>query len=403
MRNVNDKLIDQIVSLSKNTMGAFLLQFLSLTYPFVADCVSGFRSALVIHISDELEMMNVIKIIRGYGIPPVRLLGDSPKKFEQALQVPEYGVLVFEYSLSRYTAQNMDELISFCHRVVLDGEEIQPLVLILTDRPMPKHIEERFAGTVYLRELPTTTFADGVNDFARHLIEAAIDSQKLICGRIHRAAVDRGADMSVFQAASICIKTVVECWGADEPQLLKVSAMLDEAMDDIRQHWEPTDDPAFFVEVFRQLFVEWIETIKDKEILMFERNHVEGWRPEFKDTAMFYDPGYYYLPLSLFREICGPAAKDLGFTHFRSQLILSGLLQCEGLERRYYTVKVEVVTAFGEISRLHRVKISRCMLDEGEDFSILDLIMSKGGECDYGEDWHNSNIKQDSIYLGECK
>lgn len=102
------------------------------------------------------------------------------------------------------------------------------------------------------------------------------------------------------------------------------------------------------VETFSQLlwrYAEENEWLKIADISMVDGDTYLALR---KNRAILYDYNYYYLPPELFRDICQPLLETTSIPEVKRQLKSEGILYSNSLD---YTVKKQVITAFGTVER----------------------------------------------------
>lgn len=79
------------------------------------------------------------------------------------------------------------------------------------------------------------------------------------------------------------------------------------------------------------------------------------------------------MPEQFFRFICERCISSASVAYVKSKLAEAGVLVLEGKARNYFTVKIEVVTVYGSILRVRRMKILREKFDQYGEFSVEEL------------------------------
>lgn len=113
---------------------------------------------------------------------------------------------------------------------------------------------------------------------------------------------------------------------------------------------------------------------------IIDREKVPSEDIENLDKLPLYDRNYYYIPETMLREICKSWTETISFTSLKSLLKSAGLIITQGNKRKYFTVKVQAVTVYGNTKLPHAVKIPRVNIDQLVQLSWAETIQAKGDQ-----------------------
>lgn len=154
-------------------------------------------------------------------------------------------------------------------------------------------------------------------------------------------------------------------------------------MEDIYGEWEEIENPeSYVIALYRAIS-------KNAGLLppFLSRERIEAQEMNLIDDAIFYDDDAYYLPEQFFRFICERNIPSASVAYIKSKLAEAGVLGLEGKSRKYFTTKIEVVTVYGSILRVRRMKILREKFDQFGEFSLQELSAMREEETYECDEW----------------
>ncbi len=368
-------LCDYMSDLTEENIQAFLLKVLGTFYPFLADLTVGLDAPVLVEVQGRSCFTQLLTYLRGFGLPDVKDVGATPSEFEKSLVVPEYSLLIFGYSETRYTGQNLETLFSFSRELRWNAEAL-PLILVVDDGRIPHYYLEDFAGGIFLQSIPTKKTSD--EEFTKGIIRKIIQYQELVKNELQEIK-DESSEIEIFEAAVACLNMILADSAAIE--MNEFNTLAQEGIRQIRENWEMDNDPEAYAEAFRILTSGFFGNT-DKVPPLLNRMRISGDETRFTEEAIFYDDNFYYFPEAVFQEICQPLIDRDGKGLVLAQLEDAGIIECDHGDRLYGTKKVEIVNVFGVTERKRRVKIRRAQMDNAKDLSLLDLVSIRRGGKD---------------------
>lgn len=164
------------------------------------------------------------------------------------------------------------------------------------------------------------------------------------------------------------------------PKFLKSTSFHQEK---VYEEWEDTENPEIYVIALNRAIGECVDQLPP----VLPRERIEAQEVEWIDEAIFFDNEAYYLPEPFFRFICERCISSASATYIKSKLVEAGVLVFEGKARNYFTVKIEVVTVYGGIIKVRRMKLLRKKLDQYGEFTLQELSLMREEETYESEDW----------------
>lgn len=219
--------------------------------------------------------------------------------------------------------------------------------------------------------------------------------------------------MEVFYAAEKILETIaeLESFSVEEKRELKCSFL--NALDKMKKEWNLENPEQEWADTFRELMFEKSEEISD----ILERDKITGTQMKLIDQIDQYpvfDEEFYYISEELFAEICVPISQTISLDKLKELLASAEMLKGEGKSRQYWTVKVKMISVYGEIPNKRMIRLVRKKVDEGHVKSwkeviqknvIKDISIKKKEDMIFWHDdnWHTSQelVNKHILFLGQ--
>ena len=136
-------------------------------------------------------------------------------------------------------------------------------------------------------------------------------------------------------------------------------------------------------------YYEWIERLRDqlleegrKLIASIDRTSTVKENFGALDKVLIFDSKYYYITESMFMMACIPMSHYIGQCEMKHALTEAGILIGEGINRKYYSVKVPISTPEGLKVIERRMRIIRGWIDRPGELAWYEQIemQQRGGE-----------------------
>lgn len=356
--------------MSKEEWKLYLLQALILSYPLLA--ANGFKLNKPIALVSETEKEQQILWQKLCLFPQEQKLVPltvKPKELEQNWTNAEYGVFYSCYARGRYTSQNLERLLEKSQMVGAEIEN-QKLILIFSVGCLQKEVEVE--GSLYFSDLVDVQNREiDIRAFVQYLRQ----NENRVMSIVKEELENVQENFAILDAAKNILENflVREILTEEIPKFLKSTSFYKKML---YEEWEDTEKPEMYAIALNRAISENTDLLPP----VLPRERVEAQDMEWIDKAIFYDDEAYYLPEQFFGFICEQCISSASVAYIKSKLAEAGVLVLEGKARNYFTIKIEVVTVYGSILRVRRMKILRDKFDQYGEFTLQELYEMNGEE-----------------------
>ena len=339
-----------------------LLQVLITAYPVLTENGIKLQRPIALIGEDEKAMQllwNQLCLFPEQRMIPLSVM---PKELEKKWLESEYGVFCCTYNRGRYTSQNIEQIAVKC-QMVDDRIDHQKLVLLFSNCCIPKEVDVE--GTMYFSHFDEV--APLKFDVAK-FVHFFLNNEELLLQKVREGVNEIQETPPILTAAKILLENYVLSESATEeiPYFLQQARCWQEK---VYEEWEGTENPEIYAIALNRAIVECAGVLPP----VLNREYIKAEDIGVINEAIFYDEFAYYLPEQFFRFICERCISSASVAYVKSKLAEAGVLVLEGKARNYFTVKIEVVTVYGSILRVRRMKILREKFDQYGEFSVEEL------------------------------
>lgn len=355
----------------EDTEKLFLLKMGSLIYPISAHKGNMLDGPMVICVKNKQRMKALIDFLRGYGISEIKTLVSRPREIRDILDNSEYGLTMFIFANGRYTKDNLQQISARCKEI---NKDRSLLVFIVLSGSIPEKYAKEMAGFVYLKDDKDINASILEDDFSRPMIETLQERILPSDSGINGQDTNNYSELAFLVHAIDFFRQFLQIKGATQKQIDDLVLKLECALDEIESEWQIADDCEVFAEAFRRVL---LNTAMQMTSPILNRFWVEGEDINKIETAMYYDDEAYYLLKDDFEGLCDQIKGNVSLSYVKQHLERAGVLVSEGKQRTYYSKKVEVITVFGFVTRVHRMKILRNKVDKDGEIYFLNQILNR--------------------------
>lgn len=353
-----------------------LLQGLIIAYPVLAENGIKLQRPIALIGEDEkaLQLLwNQLCLFPEQRMIPLSVM---PKELEKKWLESEYGVFCCTYNRGRYTSQNIEQIAVKC-QMVDDRIDHQKLVLLFSNCCIPKEVDVE--GTMYFSHFDEV--APLKFDVAK-FVHFFLKNEELLLKKVREGVNEIQETPPILTAAKILLENYVLSESATEeiPYFLQQARCLQEK---VYEEWEGTENPEIYAIALNRAIVECAGFLPP----VLNREYIKAEDIGVINEAIFYDEFAYYLPEQFFRFICERCISSASVALIKSKLAEAGVLVLEGKARNYFTVKIDVVTVYGSILRVRRMKILREKFDQFGEFSLQELSAMREEETYECDEW----------------
>ena len=353
-----------------------MIKLISLLYPLLSWHGIAWDRPLIISVPDECTFREVVAVLKGYGLPPVKSLASSPKEVEKVLKSAEYNLCIFRYCKSRYLSENLQKITDKMQEIS-DVDVLSTLSLVFVIGPVPSELFDYAAGCIYMGNGIDTVAPNysgsWVESFLKFVLQLKYD---------HAVKLVKKSSMTHSQEYAV-LDLIVRIWegyldhsGVEKREVLSQVTALRANMNDIVAHWTKSGNTDVYVEAFADVLIRYAE--KYIKYPCFHRRRVDGSLEDRIDEIVLYDDRAYYLPSSMFNEVVKMMEKYSEGLDVKGELARAGVLHTEGHGRNYFTVKTEMLMTDAAVITKRRVKLDRKKLDIDGEMTLCEVLAAKG-------------------------
>jgi len=272
--------------------------------------------------------------------------------------------------------ENLNFVLSTVKAGYYRGEPLELLTIVGFEKVIPDDLKEAFL-TIHLPKLSylASDEIEVVREFKRFLPNNIISNYNEIKRRFQSLSIEIDAKdliwerWNFFKAAEVLCELVIED-SIDQSEQAVVVSKLRSSLAKVVKYDEETQDDGYISEVIGDILYQSAEQIG----YFINRNNVTGEESALLGVRAMYDSEYYYFPDVLFREVCESLLESLSFRQVKHSLIAAGVLESNGGDRLYDTVKVVVYSAYGVRSRPRYNKLKREFIDRDGALTLVQVV-----------------------------
>lgn len=371
-----------------NATKVLILKVMVFISPVLRQCGIYFTGPIAL-ITDNYQQANrITKDLAGFA--PHELTGTTVKEKElkMVLQSAEYELIPFWFSRGKGSSSNIQYMEEFCridnsHEDAIGGH----VVLIAFSGGIPPEIMDYVIGKVYLT---TKDKSHGKKNkcnevFLKVLIDYVLENFPAIRREIETLAEkwnqEEAGILALLAAEKVC-RMMIEDAGflsAIEDKYIKNCI---KAAGILAKEWTMSDMEVDWKEQFLRVFYESTEWIPD----ILNRERVRARDIKRLEELPVSDSEYYYLSISLFHSICESMLVTVSIDYIKRILAEEEFIIGEGKLRNYQTVKVSVITEYGAVIRIRKIRLNRLKIDRQGKLSWYEIIKLKKGCVENDED-----------------
>lgn len=354
-----------------------LIKALILSYPLLTEKGFKLRRPIALILETEKEQQILWKKLclfpKEQKLIPLTV---KPKELEQNWTNAEYGVFYCSYIRGRYTSQNLERLLEKSQMVGAEIEN-QKLILIFSVGCVPEDVEVE--GSLYFTDLSDVQNREiDIRAFVQYLIQ----NEKSIMLSVKGGLENIQTNFAILMAAKLILERfMIREISIEEIQKFLKSTSFHQGK--VYEEWENTENSESYAVALYRMISENVDLLPP----VLNRERVAAQEVDWIDEAIFFDDEAYYLPEQFFRFICERCISSASATYIKSKLAEAGVLALEGRARKYFTVKIDVVTVYGGIIKVRRMKFLRKKLDQYGEFTLQELSLMREEETYESEDW----------------
>lgn len=347
-----------------------LLTILASVYPLLAKLGYFFKAPLMIQVNSDRCIFPLAEILRGFNKLNLMPLSAQPLKIRKYLNDFNYGSILFSFGENRYTNENLMEIVSSCEKISEDISE-NSLKIVLSEKSIPQKYKDKFAGFLYVNNIPAIkeNFHKYSLDFIRELISFSVSHVREIQYGNQNDLTYFDEDEQIINIVVKILRLYFKTLDMSQSEMEEWEKRINDGVKKIKDKWENIDDPEIYKDIFCKALYDMSGEFFD---VIDRRNKVPSACIENIKNSLLYDKKYYYISNDFFIKIC-KSVNESEINYFKEQLANADIIVCEGRNRNYYTIKINVVTE-SNIEKYKMIKIIREKIDNEYGLSLKEEI-----------------------------
>lgn len=348
-----------------------------LLHPILQDMNLGFEDPVAVILDSRERINDTFQHILGFDRPEPYPCGSLTKKGWKQWREGQYEAVPV-FCRNRKECEKMISQETW-NQSIAEAYQQKLFFLIAFPDVVPEMAAEYFSGQI---RIETEGYPRGNNieanqrfvrallDFLKGRISTFLQEIKKQQWKTDKTTFCYGMDP--VYAAHIVLKSLIHeiYHGKRVEQELY---LYETALEKLEAEWEISEGFDQWTELFRDRIyafaMKWEGIIPRERVPGKYFKNIHNWPLS--------DQKFYYITQEDFEEISAPLAEMIGIHRLKSILADTGIIKCEGGARKYYTIKVPVITEYGAYSPQRRIPLRRSMLDFPGDLSIEELLMNR--------------------------
>ena len=362
----------------KNAARVFAVECGVRAYPILDAEGLGLCAPMAAVVEDEEMIGQIIRAWCGFAAPKMVSLSEKSMIFKKEISMVEYElVAVLCKGASIRNRENLFYLNDIMTSRCVDGRAFTKLPVVFFIGGIPPELSDLLVGKIVFEKERNSGEKECRAEHTRHLLEQIGTYWPIIQDKLD-VILRNDSQESIFLTACEEIALVLLNAEVKEDEEKRAIRMFEVYVNSLKNAWTIRND-----------YSEWIERLRDQILKEGKKltasidrtSTVKGKYWTFGD-ALIYDKKYYYITESMFMMACTPMGYYIGQCEMKHALAEAGILIGEGINRKYYSVKVPISTPEGLKVIERRMRIIRVWIDRPGELTWYEQIemQQRGGE-----------------------
>ena len=362
----------------KNAARVLAIECGARVYPILSTEGLGLRAPIAAVVEDEEMVEWIVGAWCGFAAPKIVSLGEKSMIFKKEISMAEYELVAV---MCKGTNNRNRENLSYLNDVMIsrcaDGKVFIKLAVVFFIGGIPPDLSDLLAGKVVFEKKRISGELKCEPEYTRYMLKLLENYWSVIQDKLN-VILCKSSQESIFLTACEEIALVLLNAEAKEDEEKRAIRMFGVYANIIKNAWAIKSD-----------YYEWIERLRDqlleegrKLIASIDRTSTVKENFGALDKVLIFDSKYYYITESMFMMACIPMSHYIGQCEMKHALTEAGILIGEGINRKYYSVKVPISTPEGLKVIERRMRIIRGWIDRPGELAWYEQIemQQRGGE-----------------------
>lgn len=360
----------------KNAAKIFMLKIGVRFYPILRAERSGLRAPIGIVVEDEEMIEPIVQELRSFSNPIMLSLSERRKDFIEKVNDSEYELVT---ALCKMSNSNNRENAIYLNEIMTSGcadkNVFNKLAVIFFIGGVPLEVSDILSGKIVFEGRGKSGEFEFQEEQTRGLLEMFSDYWSCIQEKLDGILNDKNRE-NIFLEACREIALLFLNLEAERPEEQRAVRMFGVHVNVMKNNWDIKND-----------YSEWVEKLKEKILeegkkLTSAEDRTKAIEGDYglTERRLYYDEKYYYITESMFALACNSLSYYVGQCEMKNALAEEGNLVGEGVNRKYFSVKVPISTPNGIRVIGRRMRIRREWMDSPGELTWAEQIKLRRGK-----------------------
>lgn len=361
----------------ENAAKIFVLQVGVRFSPILGAEGFGLQAPLGLVVENGEMIEPIIEELCGFAEPRKISLCERRTEFANKIREMEYELVP---ALCKMPSQNNRENALFLNEIMVSGYDgkklFRKLPVIFFIGGVPLEMADLLAGKIVFEGIRKGGKSEFRVEENKKMIELFADRLPWIQEKLGDILHDKNRE-NVFLEACREIALIFLNLEAKKSEEQRVVLKLEMFAKKINNEWNIKSDYSDWTDKLRELILKEgknLTAVEDRtRVSNRNQNHI------LTENTLFFDEKYYYITENMFALACSKLSYYVGKCEMKNALSEAGILVGEGINRKYFSVKLPISTPEGIKVVGRRMRILREWIDRPGELSWAEQITSRRG------------------------
>lgn len=360
----------------KNAAKAFILKMGVRFYPILRAEGLGLWAPVGIVVEYEEMIESIVEVLRGFANPIMISLSERRKDFIKKVNDSEYELVPVLCKIS--SAHNRGNILYLNEIMVsgyVDKKVFSKVAVIFFIGGVPLEVADLLSGKIVFEGRRKGGEFGFQAEQTKGLLELFSDYWPCIQEKLSDT-LKKDDRKNIFLTACKEISLILLNAEAKNPEEQRVVRMYKVYVNTIMNCWDIKSDYSDWIDKLRELILEEGKKFTAAE----DRTKALDGSIAHTEEKLYYDKKYYYISEYVFAQACSHLSYYVGQCEMKNALAEAGILVGEGVNRKYFSVKLLISTPEGIRVIGRRMRIRREWMDRPGELTWVEQIELRRGK-----------------------
>lgn len=360
----------------KNATKAVMLKTGAQFYPILRAEGFGLRAPVGIVVEEEEMIELIVEKLRGFSKPTMISLSERRKNFIDKVNGSEYELVTVLCKMSStHNRGNISYLNEIMTSVYADKKAFNKLPVVFFIGGIPSEVSDLLAGKIVFEGRRKGEGSELQSEQVSELLVLFSNYWSCIYEKLSDT-LKKDDRKNIFLTACKEISLILLNAEAKNPEEQRVVRMYKVYVNTIMNCWDIKSDYSDWIDKLRELILEEGKKFTAAE----DRTKALDGSIAHTEEKLYYDKKYYYISEYVFAQACSHLSYYVGQCEMKNALAEAGILVGEGVNRKYFSVKLLISTPEGIRVIGRRMRIRREWMDRPGELTWVEQIELRRGK-----------------------